>query len=172
MTPEEALRSALVPALACLPQQMDSPEARVAVLAAGLQESRLTARWQRVAGKPRAKGPARGLWQFERGGGVSGVLRHPASRYWAVALCTARACPPKEAAVWLRLETDDVLAAGFARLLVFADRARLPKLEEPDKAWRLYLRTWRPGKPHRATWAECHRQAVKAVLSVLPSAPR
>ena len=31
-------------------------------------------------------GPARGFWQFERGGGVAGVIAHPASRQIAAAL--------------------------------------------------------------------------------------
>jgi hypothetical protein len=68
-------------ALAGLPASMDSPQARVLLIAIALQESRLTHRDQIVKGKkPGVKGPALGLWQFEKGGGVRGVLRHPASK--------------------------------------------------------------------------------------------
>ncbi len=55
MTPAEALASAVVPALSLLPGKMDTPEARVMLLAIGLQESHLTFRRQRPTG------PARGL---------------------------------------------------------------------------------------------------------------
>ena len=51
----------LTPALRLLPASWDSKEARVMLLAIGLQESRFTHRFQVVQGKPGAKGPARGL---------------------------------------------------------------------------------------------------------------
>ena len=53
-----------------------------------------------------------------------------------------------------------VLACAAARLLLFTDPRRLPALGDADDAWRLYLRTWRPGRPHRATWPELYAQAL------------
>src|SRR6476646_617594 len=82
-------------ALALLPKKLDTPEARVLLLAIGLQESRLVDRYQVLDGG--AKGPARGLWQFERGtkasrGGVWGVFLHRASSDPLRLLCRARDC--------------------------------------------------------------------------------
>lgn len=150
-------------ALALLPTQMDSPEARVMLRAIGWQESRFTHRFQVVAGEPGAKGPARGFWQFERGGGCAGVLRHRASRYWMHHLCTVRWCQPSPDALWRQIELDDVLAAGAARLLLFTDAKRLPALGDEAGAWGLYERVWRPGKPHRDTWAQAYKQAQQAL---------
>jgi len=42
------------------------------------------------------KGPARGLWQFERGGGVHGVLRHKRTATKARDLCAARGITPED----------------------------------------------------------------------------
>jgi hypothetical protein len=148
-------------ALRLLPPAMDSKEARVMLYAIGLQESRFTHRAQVIDGG--GKGPARGYWQFERGGGVTGVLRHPASRFWANSVCNARNVPAQETSVWLAMETDDVLAAAAARLLLFTDPARLPAVGEQAESWTYYLRNWRPGKPHPRTWPECYETALKAV---------
>ena len=148
-------------ALRLLPPAMDSKEARVMLYAIGLQESRFTHRAQVIDGG--GKGPARGYWQFERGGGVTGVLRHPASRFWANSVCNARNIPAQPLNVWLALETDDVLAAAFARLLLFTDPARLPAIGEQATSLRYYLRVWRPGKPHPETWPSCYQAAIGAV---------
>jgi len=148
-------------ALRLLPPAMDSKEARVMLYAIGLQESRFTHRAQVLNGG--GKGPARGYWQFERGGGVTGVLRHPASRFWMHSACNARNVPAQPMNVWLALESDDVLAAAAARLLLFTDAAKLPAIGEQHEALRYYLRVWRPGKPHPSTWPECYETALKAV---------
>lgn len=156
MTPREVRNGPVAEALLLLPAKMTSREAEVMLLAIGLQESRLTHRRQ-------IGGPARGLWQFERGGGVAGVLRHPVSRDHAVRVCDARGVAPVPEQVYQRLEHDDVLAAGLARLLLFTDPAKLPGLGDEEGAWQLYLRTWRPGKPHRHTWDALYAQALEAV---------
>ena len=148
-------------ALRLLPQAMDSKEARVMLYAIGLQESRFTHRAQVIDGG--GKGPARGYWQFERGGGVRGVLRHPASKFWMHSVCNARNVPAQETSVWLAMETDDVLAAAAARLLLFTDPSKLPAIGEQSASWSYYIRNWRPGKPHPRTWPECYETALKAV---------
>ena len=147
--------------LLLLPPAMDTKEARVLMYAIGLQESRFTHRAQVIDGG--GKGPARGYWQFERAGGVRGVLRHPASKFWMHSVCNARNVPAQETSVWLAMETDDVLAAAAARLLLFTDPARLPAVGEQAESWTYYLRNWRPGKPHPRTWPECYETALKAV---------
>ncbi|NMK48065.1 hypothetical protein [Achromobacter sp. Bel] len=148
-------RTVINPALALLSAGMDSPEARVMLLAIGLQESRFLHRRQ-------IGGPARGLWQFEQGGGVRGVLAHPASRDAAQRICAACRVAPAAASVYPVLETDDVLACAFARLLLWTDAKRLPSVDDSSGAWSLYLRTWRPGKPHPQTWPALHAQATAA----------
>lgn len=157
--------NALVPVLdsaaELLPIAMDTPEARVMLLAIAGQESGCTARCQVITGG--ARGPARGLWQMERMGGVFGVLGHDSSRYWAVATCQARGVKPDAQAAWERMETDDVLAACFARLLLFTDRARLPALGAENPAWDYYKRNWRPGKPHPDRWPANFRAALAIV---------
>lgn len=158
--------NAIGDAYALLPAQMRSAAATRFLVAAGLQESRLEHRWQVLEGG--WKGPARGLWQFERGGGVDGVLTHPASRYWAYAVCRHFGLTPTPGAVWRELERNDVLAAAFARLLLFTDPYRIPTDEEG--AWKAYaLRLWRPGALRRqkaelrAKWTQNWAAACKAV---------
>ncbi len=162
---ESINHDAINPALKILPAAMDSPRARVMLLAIGLQESRFMYRAQKIAGQPYVKGPARSFWQFElgsqsRGGGVWGVYQHPASRYWLAQLCDARRVHFEAQEIWRTIEQDDVLAAGLARLLLFTDPKPLPSVDDADGAWGLYAyRTWRPGRPHRHTWDEFHAQA-------------
>lgn len=154
---------AITEALSLLPDRMASDEAVVMLLAIGLQESRFQHRRQLVGNPPRPTGPATGFWQFERGGGVVGVLQHHASRDHARTLCAARGVEPVIQSVWQALQHDDVLAAGFARLLLWTDPFALPTLGDAQGAWDLYLRTWRPGKPHRHTWNALYQQALEAV---------
>jgi|SRR5690554_6265003 len=149
--------SAIAPALELLPADMTSPEAEVMLLAIGLQESRFKARRQ-------IRGPARGFWQFERGGGVLGVLRHRATSRHALHICDARGVQPVADQVYQRLERDDILSAAFARLLLWSDPHRLPAVGGVAAAWDLYIRTWRPGQPHRHTWDALYAQAMEEVL--------
>lgn len=153
---------ALTQALALLPARADTAEARALLLAIGLQESGLTERVQRVAGG--GAGPARGLLQFERGGGVVGVLSHPASRDLALQVCTARRLPSVlSSVVWDELASDDVLAFAFGRLLLMTDPRKLPALGDEHGAWACYLRNWRPGKAHPDRWPDNYAAALAAV---------
>ncbi|MNL60597.1 hypothetical protein D3C87_1844250 [compost metagenome] len=67
---------------------------------------------------------------------------------------------PDAASVYATLEKDDVLASAFARLLLWTDPKALPDVGAKDAAWALYLRTWRPGKPHPQTWSDLYAKAV------------
>lgn len=161
MIPAHVL-SAIDGALGLLPRELDTPEARVMLLAIGLQESRFHQRRQLIkkGGELLPLGPATGYWQFERGGGCRGIVDHPASRYWAYRICSTREVDFTATAIWRALELDDVLAAAAARLLLFTDPKRLPELGDEKGGWNLYLRTWRPGKPHRDTWPALYTQAL------------
>lgn len=88
---------------------------------------------------------------------------HAATYGPARRLCAERDVAATVGAVYTALEADDVLAAGFARLLLWADPHRLPDVGDADTAWALYLRTWRPGKPHPHTWAALYAQAMGAM---------
>ncbi|HEY1129148.1 MAG TPA: hypothetical protein VGF12_07075 [Roseateles sp.] len=153
---------ALAQALALLPAKLDSLEARVTLLAIGLQESGLKDRVQVVAGG--GQGPARGLLQFELGGGVRGVLNHAASKTLALQVCSARRVPASTASVvWGELSRDDVLAFAFGRLLLLTDPKPLPALGDEQGAWGYYQRCWRPGKPHPSRWPANYQAALDAI---------
>lgn len=151
-----------------LPVGMGSPGAVVMMWAIGLQESRMHHRYQVL--DDGGKGPARGLWQFERGGGCLGVLTHPASRFWMHRVCVARDVKPASRVLWLALEHDDVLAAAAARLLLFTDPKRLPHPEDAAGGWRYYIRNWKPGKPHPKTWPALHARAIELATLPVPDA--
>ena len=156
------IASAIDAAFALLPDRMDTRAARVALIAIGLQESGLKDRCQKLQNGGR--GPAHGLWQFERTGGVLGVLTHGTTRRYSFDACKARGIAADSSAVWIALEHDDVLAAVFARLLLWSDAKPLPAVDDVEGMWRAYaLRTWRPGKPHHETWAANHAAARASV---------
>ena len=161
---EQAIR----PALALLPARMSGQQAEVLLLAIGLQESLLIHQRQ-------IRGPARGLWQFEQGGGTAGVLSHPQTCDLAAQVCRARGVNPTPAAVQEALAgEDDVLDAALARLLMWTDRPPLPALQDVEGGWQLYLRTWRPGAYTRGTpaqraelrekWGRNYAAALREVL--------
>ena len=127
-----------------LPLKMDSPYARINQAAIGQQESGYLVRRQY------GNGPATGWWQFEEGGGVKGVMEHKATSEIARSVCHARGVPFVRRTVWEALETDDVLAAAFCRLLMWTDSGKLPTTEA--EGWAMYARTWRPGRPHPDKW--------------------
>ena len=84
IAPDALADDILTPALALLPRHLDTPAASIMLTAICLQESafdsRAGSRWQVInAARRDIKGPARGLAQFELGGGVVGVYKHAAS---------------------------------------------------------------------------------------------
>ncbi|GEM_PF-293142 len=184
INPEDAVRRIIFPALRLLPPAMTSLQAVVLIVAIFLQESALAHRWQVVdAKRPERKGPARGLAQFEKGtrasrGGVWGIYLHASSRYWLSKVCEALGIPFTPDAIWQAMERSDVLAAACARLLLFTDPKPLPAPDDEEGAWKLYLRTWRPGAYTRGTptarrqlrekFGRNHRVARAAALAARP----
>jgi len=163
MTPTDLLRLSIEPALTLLPDHMDSAEARIMVVTIALQESRIVHRRQ-------VRGPAKGFWRFEEGDGVRGVLHHHASREHAERVCSTLRYRPKEPIIHTAIEHNDVLAAAFARLLLWTLPAALPRTAE--EGWEQYLDAWRPGKPHRDTWDPFYDQAAEAIfLQTIASIP-
>lgn len=152
------------PALQLLPVGMDSPKARVLLLAIALQESRFEHRRQLVGNPPKPIGPAKSFWQAEMGGGmVRGVRTHSKTASITQKILQARGVANNDADIWDAIEHDDVLACALARLLLFTDPQPLPEIGNVNGAWDTYVRVWRPGKPHRASWDALYAQAVEAV---------
>lgn len=157
MTTVAYLAAVVLPAaFALLPATMDTPAARAQLLAIALQESKCIARRQY------GNGPALSFLQFEIGG-VAGVLTHRASKERLYSVLLAMNYPPSAAAVHAATEHNDILACILGRLLLWTDAKPLPGPSDVDGAWALYLRTWRPGKPHRDTWDKCYRDAWTAL---------
>lgn len=144
----EIIAAHVIPAAySVLPPTMASPQATALLLAIGLQESRFTARHQQ-------EGPAKSWWMFEAAG-VRGVLTHDRSagpiRTALVRLGYRE--PFESAPLQLALEHNDILAACFARCLLWTSPAPLPEPEHDAAGWAIYTALWRPGRPHPNTWA-------------------
>jgi anti-sigma regulatory factor (Ser/Thr protein kinase) len=133
----QILRDVVDPALQALPVRMTSAEARVMLLAIGAQESRLIHRKQLPLRAGMPPGPARGLWQFEAGGGVVGIINHPASRRLALEALQREDVPPTPRAAWAALAEND-LAEILADVFRFqqdelADRGIKVEAETQDR---------------------------------------
>lgn len=156
MTPEYCLHL-IDCALVRLPTKMTSPQAKVMLLAIALQESELKARRQHGGG------PARGFWQFEVNG-VRGVMKHDASlaqARLALVELNYKDLVNDPSGVYLRLEDNDLLAATFARLLLWT----LPQALADGEAegWLQYMLAWRPGKPRKEAWPANFKLAKETV---------
>jgi len=152
----EVIEGVFPQAFSLLPMRLDSLEARLELLTIGRQESRFIYRRQ-------IGGPARSFWQMEEGGGVRGVLMHPTTTALIREVCAARQVQCNVPAVYRAIENDDVLACCMARLLLWTDAKPLPAFDDVDGSWDYYVRNWRPGKPHRETWAGFHAEARTAL---------
>jgi hypothetical protein len=139
--------------------RVDSPEAELLLLAIALQESGCTHRAQ-------IKGPARGYWQFERGGGFAGILAHPRTGPLMKTLIDELDLPGDADELWQALPQSELLQLCFARLLLWSDNAPLPAIGAKDTAWGIYLRNWRPGKPGRDRWDVSYQGALDVVKAV------
>lgn len=173
MTPVEFLHAILDPGLAwckALPGWNVSFDDRALVMSLAIpgQESRYT---DRVQG---GNGPAHGFSQFERGGGVVGVLTHPASAKLASVACAACGIPADPAHAWGLMATakGDNLGVAFTRLLLLTDPRSLPVLGDKQAAWNYYVRNWRPGAvaaggeraiKARERWSEVYPETLATI---------
>jgi hypothetical protein len=144
-------RTAIPAALSLLPENMDSAAARLLLMAIGFQESAFEHRVQ-------VHGPARGFWQFEKGG-VQGVLLHHASSVEALKAINAMGYRTDREEVHAAIRDNDILAAVMARLLLWTHARALPEADDVEGAWQYYLSLWRPGRPHRDRWDANHAKA-------------
>jgi hypothetical protein len=130
------------------------------LLAIGYQESRLVETKQLGAHRKPLEHLARGWWQFESGGGVHGVLTHPAAA-WCRTEIVELGYPLHNRTLHWALAYDQRLAVVMARALLWTDPHPLP--EDEGGAWALYMRTWRPGKAKSRSWPDAWRLASDAV---------
>jgi hypothetical protein len=156
----DVLLNVLVPAMELLPDEMDTPQARVQMLATGGQESGFATRRQY------GDGPARGLWQFEQGtpaskGGIWGVYLFQSTAGILHDVCDALHIPFDAVSIYNNLETNDLLAACVARIMLYTDPKPLPDVTDVEGSWLTYLRIWKPGKPRPQDWAGNHSRAVE-----------
>ena len=135
-----------------------TPQLRILLLAIAGQESGWTDRLQ----NDDEDGPAKGWWQFERGGGVRGVLNHPHTALRADRVLVALEIPSGEDLVHQAIAWNDNLAVAFARLLLWADPQPLPEIGERDAAWGCYLTNWKPGLPGPDRWPANYEAALAA----------
>jgi hypothetical protein len=161
-TPTEALKMLVIPVCHDLTMfyehDMGSDDVQALMLTIMLQESRLMYRRQLEGG------PARGLAQFEQGGGTAGVLNHERSYAASRMICEKVNIDPVASIVQVELEFNDYLAVAFARLLLWTDLAPIPAIYDYEETWECYMRVWRPGKPHPDTWDAFVNDGADAVL--------
>jgi hypothetical protein len=141
---------------------MRSPAVETLMLAIAIQESALRHREQ-------IGGPARGWWQFERNGGLAGVLQHARTKLFAERLCAEIGLKPDLHLLWDALPHSELLQAGLARLLLWSDPRPLPALGDREGAWQYYLRNWRPGKPAHGRWDAAYDGAAELVRIDAPT---
>lgn len=157
-TNEAVLAEAINAALDLLAAKMRTDEARCLLLAIGRQESGFRTREQ-------DGGPARGLWQFERNG-VLGVMHASSSAEYLHRLIQDLDVRYGSTPILDALVTDDILAAGVARLLLWCDPRPLPAIGDKIGAWDLYERCWRPGKPSYSRWQDSYAQAMETMRAI------
>lgn len=150
-----------------------SIEADCLSLAIKVQESGPIA--VRDQGDPAVTGPATGLWQFEKTGGVWEVLNSPKIAPVFIDLCERAGVRAEADPVWRFFTTpqSDELAAAAARLVMYLDPAPLPPAspEGASAALAYYLRRWRPAKNEKRE-RDFVTKAWPAALAVVQANPR
>lgn len=142
------------PAMLLLPEQMRSETASNILVAIALQESDLNYRRQ-------IRGPAIGFLMFEYP--IIGLLlKHRAVGDMAKqVLSDLEYSSYDKKGIHDAMEHNDILQCAFARLLMWTDPHKLP--DDLHGAWALYLRTWRPGKPHPDKWPRNYNLAIEHI---------
>lgn len=162
MTPKHALETIIVPTLAPLGAPFDTRDARLMLVAAGMQESRFEARDQ---GDPDVPGPARGLWQFEKIACRDFVERGHRRLQHAVRCRRAIGVLEPMRLWWLIGEPRfDPVACLLARDALFRHVAEpLPQPGDVDEAWRQYVAAWKPGQRDRERWTRSYAASLEAL---------
>lgn len=165
------LKSDIEAGLALLPDTLRSIDAKVQVYATSIQENptRVPRQLIKKDGNLQPVGPAAGDYQFEKTGGIRGLVNFKSPRLQQMLdhVCAERMWGKNEDTLFGAVQVDPILAAALARLLYFTDAGALPKAGAEQYAWDVYLRTWRPGayerdpKGLRAKWSKSYAEAMK-----------
>jgi hypothetical protein len=146
MTPKDLLTNSVDPALILLNSLTgirSGDAAAVLIMAIAGEEDDWAARRQ-------IGGPARSLWQFEKGGGVAELFGSTPRQLKAV--CDYLIIPYNETDVFEAMAWNDTFGACMARLLLWQDPAPLPPVGDVQGGWDYYFRNWRPGAPRPDAW--------------------
>lgn len=132
--------------LKLLPAHMNTLPARAQMLKMCLQESLGIHRDQlEKGGKNVVIGPALGLWQFERGGACTALLKHAATKGFVRHLCAHFGIEANPDAVWRALKVNDVFAAAMARINLYWLPQALPDIHDEQGGFEQYIEAWQPG---------------------------
>lgn len=162
MTPKGLLTQIIEPSLGVLSVFVDkkvdiaSIEAKLLLIAIGIQESGLTARRQF------GHGPARSWWQIEELTALDTIQRwRPLKAY----LTYLEIPIPIHTATLFGyvLQYSEYAACGIARGILALDPSPLPTVGDLSGAWETYRRCWRPGKPRLEKWDSSYQLALEAV---------
>lgn len=161
MTPLQMLLDVIDPGLEYMcdvigVRQFISPESRVMLLSISGQEGNFKERVQ-------IGGPARSYWQFERGGGLAGVMSHAQTAAWLHVVCDALDIEYTSATIFEAMAWNDHLAVTLARLNLWLVRGPLPAIGSQAAAWGYYENQWSPGKPGPTRWPTNYQSALSAV---------
>jgi len=151
MQPPDFYHYMLVPSLKVIEKLTgiaDTDEARAMLMAIAGQESNWAYRMQVPVDY------AHSYYMFEKGGGVAGVLSHPASSGHIQTVCKALDISCDTDTVYVAMSFNGILATTMARLLLYTDPASLPALGAVDQAYETYDRNWRPGSKRPGDWPE------------------
>jgi hypothetical protein len=115
-------------------------------------------------------GPGRGPWQFEPET-CAELLASKATGEMLHTLCRMIYLQPTGPVIYQRIMGSPDLAAGLARLDLWANPRALPAIGDEEAAWETYVRVWRPGAvteggqravEARERWSAVYPQAVAA----------
>lgn len=129
--------------------------ARILVLTIAGQESNWAARRQTPVAY------ARSYWQFELGGGVSGLFQVTPTQLKKV--CASLDIPYDRNVVFEAMAWNDRLAGSMARLLLYSDPRPLPVVGDVEGAYHYYDDIWRPGSKRPNEWAGNYAKARAAM---------
>lgn len=155
---KDVLGQIIVPAFSNLPSEMDSPEARLLVLATGAQETQYLTRQQ-------DDGPARGLFQMQIND-IRDLMNNQMSGNHVWTLCGVLGVTYGSNAMFDALLTDDLFAAAMCRLNYWCIPRPLPAIGDVVGCYAYYELAQRPGKPSYSRWKQtAYPQALAAITA-------
>jgi hypothetical protein len=131
------------PGFACLPEDLNTREARVQVAATAGAETNWSARMQVPSG------PGHGYFQCEGGpkSGLAGVIADPVAKNLLGEICAKFDITCSLNSVYQAITYHDIVAVAVARFIYLMDANALPAIGNSTGSMDYYLHNWRPSKP-------------------------